>query len=52
MENTTYSNMENITEEVPKNIEYKELETLVIASIKTLKQQKMRCGIDEAHKLV
>ena len=48
MENTTYSNIEKITDEAPRNIEHKELETLIIASIETLKGQKMKCGIDEA----
>ena len=52
MENTTYSNTEKITDEAPRNIKYKELETLIIASIETLKQQKMKCGIDEVLKLV
>ena len=48
MENTTYSNMAKIAEEAPRNIEHKELETLVIASIETLKRQKMKCGIDKS----
>ena len=52
MENTTYSNIEKITDEAPRNIEHKELETLIIASIETLKQQKMKCRIDEVRKLV
>ena len=52
MENTTYSNIEKITDEAPRNIEHKELETLIIASIETLKRQKMKCGIDEVRKLV
>ena len=52
MENTTYSNIEKITDEAPRNIEHKELETLIIASIETLKGQKMKCGIDEVRKLV
>ena len=52
MENTTYSNLEKITEETPKNIERKELETLIVASMETLKRQKMKCGIDEVRKLV
>ena len=52
MENTTYSNMEKITEEASRNIKHKELETLIIASIETLKRQKMMCGIDEVRKLV
>ena len=52
MENSTYSNIEKITDEAPRNIEHKELETLIIASIETLKQQKMRFGIDEVRILV
>ena len=52
MENTTYSIMEKMTEEAPRNIEYKELETITIASIETLKVQKIRCGIDKVLKLV
>ena len=52
MENTTYNNMEKITEKAPRNIEHKELETLLVASIETLKRQKMQCGIDEVRKLV
>ena len=52
MENTTDSNIEKITAEAPRNIEYKELETLIIAFIETLKRQKMKCGIDEVRKLV
>ena len=52
MENSTYSNTEKITDETPRNIEHKELETLIIASMETLKQQKMRFGIDEVRKLV
>ena len=40
MENTTYSNMEKITEEAPRNIERKELETLLIACIETLNRKK------------
>ena len=52
MENTTYSNILKITDEAPRNIEHKELETLIIASIETLKWQKMKCGIDEVRKLV
>ena len=44
--------MEKITEETPRSIEHKELETLIVASIETLKRQKMKCGIDEVHKLV
>ena len=52
MENTTYSNVEKITGQAPKNIKSKELETLIIAAIETLKRQKMKCGIDEVCKLV
>ena len=44
--------MEKITEEASRNIEHKELKTLIVASIETLKRQKMKCGIDEVHKLV
>ena len=33
--------MEKITEEAPRNIEHKELETLITASMETLKRQKM-----------
>ena len=42
MENTTYNNTEKITDEAPGNIERKELQTLIIASIETLKRQKMK----------
>ena len=52
MEDTTYNNMEKMTDETPRNIEHKELETPIIASIETLKRQKMKCGIDEVRKLV
>ena len=52
MENTTYSYIEKITDEAPRNIEHKELETLIIASIETLKRQKMKCGIDDVRKLI
>ena len=52
MENITYSNIEKITDEAPRNIEHKELETLIITSIETLKRQKRKCGIDEVRKLV
>ena len=52
MENTTYSNIENITDEASRNIEPKELKTFIIASIETLKRQKMKCGIDGVRKLV
>ena len=44
--------MEKITEETLRNIEHKELETLLVGSIETLKRQKMKCGIDEVPKLV
>ena len=40
MENTTYSKIEKTTEEAPRNIEQKELETFIIASIEALKRQK------------
>ena len=52
MEYTTHSNTEKIKEEAPSVIEHEELETLIIASIETLKRQKMKCGIDEVLKLV
>ena len=52
MENRTYSNMEKIAEEVIRNIKHKELETLIIASIETLKRQKVKCDMDEVPKLV
>ena len=52
MQNSTYSNTEKITEEDPRNIEHKELETLIFASMETLKRKKMKCGIVEVHKLV
>ena len=48
MENTTYGNIEKITDGAPRNIEHKELETLIIAFIET----KMKCGVDEVRKLV
>ena len=38
MENTTYRNIEKITDKARRNIEQKELETLITASIETLKQ--------------
>ena len=44
--------MEKITDEAPRNIEHRDSETLIIASIETLKQQKMKCRIDEVRKLV
>ena len=52
MKYTTHSNTEKITEEAPSVIEHEELEALVIASIETLKRQKVKCGIDEVLKLV
>ena len=54
MENTTHSNTntEKVTEEAPSVIEHEELETLIIASIKTLKRQKMKCGTVEVLNLV
>ena len=45
MENTTHSKTEKVTEEATSVIELEELETLIIASIETLKRQKMKCGI-------
>ena len=39
MENTTKSNMEKITDESPRSIENQELETLIIASIETTKNE-------------
>ena len=44
--------MEKIAEEVMRNIKHKELETLIIASIETLKRQKVKCDMDEVPKLV
>ena len=52
MENTNHSKTGKITQEATSAIEQEELETLIIASIKTLKRQKMKCGIDEVRKLV
>ena len=52
MENVTHSNTEKITEEATSVIEYENFEILIIASIETLKPQKMKCGIDEGFKLV
>ena len=52
MENTTYNNMEKITDEAPRNIEHKELEAPITVSVETLKRQKMKCGMDEVRKLV
>ena len=52
MENTNHSNTEKITEEATSVMEHEELETLIIASIETLKRQKIKCGIDEVLKLV
>ena len=43
--------MEKVTDEAPRNIERKELETLIIASIEILKRQNMKFGIDEFRKL-
>ena len=45
MKNTTHSNTEKLTEEAASVIEHEELETLITASIETLKRQKMKCGI-------
>ena len=52
MENTIYSNMEKNIEETRKEIDRKQCETLIIASIETLKWQKIKCEIDEVRKLV
>ena len=52
MENTTNCNMEKTGKEAPKNIEQKELETIIIASIKTIKWKRVKFGVDKAHKLV
>ena len=52
MENTTHSNTEKIPEEAPSVIEHEELETLIIASIETLKRPKMKFGIDKVLKLI
>ena len=52
MQNTTHSNTEKITGEATSVIEHEKLETLIIASIETLKWQKLKCGIDEVLKLV
>ena len=41
MENTSYIIMEKITDQGPRNIEHKELETLIIASIETLKRSEV-----------
>ena len=40
MENTTYSNIEKITDEAPRNIEHKELETLIICIYRNFKTAK------------
>ena len=40
MENTTHSNTEKITEKATGVIEHEELETLIIASIETLQNDK------------
>ena len=52
MENTTYSHTEKTAGETPSVIKHEELETLIIASIETLKRKKMKCVIDEVLKLV
>ena len=54
MENTTHNNTntEKVTEEALSVIKHENLKTLIIPSIKTLKQQKMKCGIDEVLNLV
>ena len=54
MENTTHSNTntEKATEEAPSVIEHEKLKTLIIPSIKTLNQPKMKCGIDKVLNLV
>lgn len=52
MENITNRNIGKSTEEAISVIEDEELETLIIASIETLKLQKMKCGIKEVLKLM
>ena len=52
MENTTINKTEKSTEEIPSVIEVQELQTLIIASIETLKQQKMKHRIDEVLNLI
>ena len=52
MQNTTHDNTVKTTEKGTSGIEQQELKTLIIESIETLKQQKMKCGIDEVRKLV
>lgn len=52
MENITNRNIGKSTEEAISAIEDEELETLIIASIETLKLQKMKCGINEVLKLM
>ena len=52
MENITNRNIGKSTEEAISVIEDEELETLIIASIETLKLQKMKCGINEVLKLM
>ena len=51
MENTTYSNIEKITDEVARNIEHKELEThnCIYRNFKTAKNE---VRLDEVRKLV
>ena len=52
MENTTINKTEKSTEEIPSVIEVQELQTLIIASIETLKQQKMKHRIGEVLNLI
>ena len=52
VENTTINKTEKSTEEIPSVIEVQELQTLIIASIETLKQQKMKHRIDEVLNLI
>ena len=47
--------MDKITEEAKRlqeHKEHKDLETLIVASIETLKRQKLKCGIDKVRTLV
>ena len=44
--------MEKSTEEIPSVIEVQALQTLIIASIETLKQQKMKHRIDQVLNLI
>ena len=44
--------MEKNIEETRKEIDRKQCETLITASIETLKWQKIKCEIDEVRKLV